>query len=365
MSKIKFDPEKEMQVRGIYPQTGTWYGNPYMPVEMLSQPITPAENLLRYYRGEDYEWIPDLSSDSLDLTPDCNPDASASDYTGGLDAFGVKWIPVGDGSMLPAFVEPGFFLIDDIADWRTMEWPDVDSWGWEEYGKMFRERHKDDDRLRRGTLLSGYFERLISIMTFEGAAMALITDPDSVKEFFDKLTDLNMQIMDHYINDFGCKAFLMHDDWAAQRSPFFSLNTAMELIVPYVKRLVDYAHSKGMIFTLHSCGNGVDLIPAYKATGIDAWQVQDTAVDMEKARELCGDDLMLEMYPVIPDELEGEALEKYLEDTMRAHCTDHRGMLLLMDYNFERVATTRKILYRLGREIAWELTGESCCRLSA
>ena len=197
MSKIKFDPEKEMQVRGIYPQTGTWYGNPYMPVEMLTQPITPAENLLRYYRGEDYEWIPDLSSDSLDLTPDCNPDASASDYTGGLDAFGVKWIPVGDGSMLPAFVEPGFFLIDDIADWRTMKWPDVDSWGWEEYGKMFRERHKDDDRLRRGTLLSGYFERLISIMTFEGAAMALITDPDSVKEFFDKLTDLNMQIMDH------------------------------------------------------------------------------------------------------------------------------------------------------------------------
>jgi len=362
MSKIKFDPEKEMQVRGIYPQTGTWYGNPYMPVEMLTQPITPAENLLRYYRGEDYEWIPDLSSDSLDLTPDCNPDASASDYTGGLDAFGVKWIPVGDGSMLPAFVEPGFFLIDDIADWRTMKWPDVDSWGWEEYGKMFRERHKDDDRLRRGTLLSGYFERLISIMTFEGAAMALITDPDSVKEFFDKLTDLNMQIMDHYIKDFGCKAFLMHDDWAAQRSPFFSLNTVMELIVPYVKRLVDYAHSKGMIFTLHSCGNGVDLIPAYKATGIDAWQVQDTAVDMEKARELCGDDLMLEMYPVIPDELEGEALEKYLEETMRAHCTDHRGMLLLMDYNIERVATTRKILYRLGREIAWELTGGSCCK---
>ena len=77
---------------------------------------------------------------------------------------------------------------------------------------------------------------------------------------------------------------------------------------------------------------------------------------MEKARELCGDDLMLEMYPVIPDELEGKELENYLENIMRAHCTKHRGMLLLMDYNFERVATTRKILYRLGRELAWELT---------
>lgn len=352
MSRIPFDPEKELQTRGIYPQTGTWYGNPYMPVERLTPPISPAENLLRYYRGEDYEWIPDLSSDSLDITPDCIPDVTASSYTGGLDAFGVKWIPVGDGSMLPAFVEPGFLLLEDIADWRDLEWPDVDAWDWEGYGKVFRENHRDDDRLRRGTLLSGYFERLISIMTFENAAMALVEDPESVTEFFDKLTELNLKIMDHYFDDFGCQAFLIHDDWSAQRSPFFSLKTAMELIAPQIKKLADHAHARGAIFTLHSCGNGVDLIPAFKASGIDAWQAQESALELDKARELCGDDLHLELYPVLADELRGQALEDYLDDLMRNHCLPHRGLLLLMDYDFDRLPTTRKTLYRLGREYA-------------
>ena len=63
----------EMQSRGMYASEGLWYGAPYMPVERLSQPVTPRENLLRYYRGEKYYWMPDIVSDQVDITPSCNP----------------------------------------------------------------------------------------------------------------------------------------------------------------------------------------------------------------------------------------------------------------------------------------------------
>lgn len=353
MSVIKIDFEKELQSQGIYPQIGTSYGVPYSPVERLTPPISPAENLMRYYRGEDYEWIPDICSDQIDITPDCIPDVVACGYAGGLDNFGVKWIPVGDGTELPAFVEPGFKLLDDIADWRNLKWPDVDSWDWEGYSCDFNEVHKNDNRLRRGILLSAYFERLISIMTFEEAAVSMITDPESVNAYFDRLTEMNIQIMDHYIKDFGCRSIMIHDDWAAQRAPFFSLQVARELIAPQIKKMADHAHKQGVIFTLHSCGNGLDLIPAMKASGADAWQAQMDAVDI-RAYEACGDDLIFESYPLVPDGIHGEELEKFIEDTLRTYCTSHRGLIEFYDYDFERLPETRKAVYKVGRKLAAE-----------
>ena len=353
MSKVAVDFEKELQSQGIYPQTGTWYGAPYNPIERLTPPISPAENLLRYYRGEDYEWIPDICSDCVDITPDCIPDVVASGYDGGLDNFGVKWIPVGDGSKLPSFVEPNFVLLEDIADWKDLVWPDVDNWDWERYGRTYCENHKNDDRLRRGVLLSGYFERLISIMTFEEAAVALITDPESVTEYFDKLTEMNLKIMDHYIKDFGCQSILIHDDWSAQRSPFFSLQVAQELLAPQVKKLADHAHAQGVIFTLHSCGNGADLVPAMKAAGVDAWQAQGSVVEPH-FYEACGDDLLIECRVFFPEGLAGEELEKTLEDILRSRCTNHRNLPYFFEFDPERLPKLRRAVYKVSRKLAAE-----------
>ena len=353
MSKIKMDLSKELESRGIYAIEGTWYGGyPYNEVERLTPPITPRENILRYYRGEDYEWVPDISSDQIEFTPDCIPDVVACGFSGGLDNFGVKWIPVGDGTELPSFVEPGFVLLEDIADWEKLEWPDVESWPWKETAARFNETYKDDDRLRRGVLLSAYFERLISVMGFEGAAMAMVEDPESVEAYFDKLTELNIQTMKHYIEDFHCDAIKIHDDWSAQRSPFFSLSVAQELLAPQVKKLVDYAHERGVIFTLHSCGNGKMLIPAMKEAGIDAWQAQSDALEIEECYELCGDDLMIETDVMIPSDLNGEALEAFIRGIFEKACVKHRATVLLSDWDPERNRVLRKVIYKVGREMA-------------
>lgn len=355
MAKVKLDLDKEMEGRGDYPAEGLYYGVPYGPVEQLTPPISPKENLLRYYKGQDYEWLPDICSDQIDITPLCNLDVLASGYEGGSDAFGVKWIPV-ENNDLPAFVEPGFMLWEEISDWRNQPFPDPDTWNWKEEAARYNKTYQNDDRLKRGVLLSGYFERLIANMTFSEAAMALITDPEEVNAFFEELTVFNEKIMIHYLEDFGCESIMIHDDWSAQKSPFFSLDTVMELIVPHLKKLADAAHERGAIFTLHSCGNGTALIPAMKAAGVDAWQMQVDVVDAQAAYEAAGDDLILESYPLVPEGLRGDELESYLKETLKTFCGKHRGLVEFYDFDLERYAETRRLTYKVSRELA--LSGE-------
>lgn len=352
MAKIPFD-ESELDVRGEYGSVGTWYGYDYPPVQKLNSPISPAENFRRYMAGEDYEWIPDLCSDMIEITPACNPDVDASDFTGGYDVFGVKWIPV-PGGQVPAFVEPGFVVLDDVTQWEKLPWPDVDAWDWAACAAECNAGYAGDDRVRRGVLLSGYFERLIAVMGFEEAAIAMIEEPEAVSAFFEKLTDMNIQILDHMIDDFGCTTIKMHDDWSSQKAPFYSLATCREVIVPHFRRLVAHAHARGVTFTHHSCGNGVGLIPAMQDIGSDAWNAQYTAIDLDAAEEKANAHPILEISYDLPAELRGEALFKTIYDVMSRYCRGRRCLIKFSDPEPERAFESRKLIYKASRMIALE-----------
>lgn len=356
MAKIPMSLEEEMKVTSEYGHIGTWYGAPYANIERLNPPIPVGENLARYIKGEDFEWVPDPTTDFIDFTPECIPDVVAQGFGGGLDAFKVKWIPDESAPDLPAFVEPGFILLDDICDWNDLEFPDVDSWDWEENGMQYREFYKDDDRLKRGILLSGFFERLISVMGFEGAALAMLEEPDEVRALFEALADINIEIINHYIDDFGCAAVMLHDDWAAQKAPFFSPDLTMEIVMPALKRVVDHAHSRGILFTMHSCGNGLGHIPAMKAAGVDGWQAQFGAFDMDEALKEIDNAFVLETYPFVPEGIQGEEFEQFFRDCLS--CTkQYKFLFLFYEYDPVRALEGRKMLYKIGRELA--VSGEA------
>ncbi len=342
---------EELKVRGIYQEEGLCYGDPFPPVEKLTPPITPRENMRRFFEKEALEWLPDTSSDMIDLTPICNPDVDASDYEGGIDAFGVRWVADMSCPMLPAMAEPGVQMLDEIENWESLKFPDIETWDWKYCGKRYQEAYKDNDRMIRGIILNGFFERLISLMTFEEAAVSLITDSESVADFFNGLADMNIKIADHYIDDLGANVIMVHDDWSAQKSPFFSLDTAMDLLVPPLKKLVDHVHARGCYFILHSCGNGSALVPAMKAAGIDAWQAQENAIDFNKVISEVDGDFAIEMYLIVPDEIRGSALYEYLEDVFTKYCVGKRCCLRVFDMDSERLPETRKMAYELGRKL--------------
>lgn len=90
--------------------------------------------------------------------------------------------------------------------------------------------------------------------------------------------------------------FYIHDDWGSQRSSFFSPDTAAEMIIPYMKKLVAHIHEKGKIAHLHSCGHLMNQIENIIEAGWDAWDPQ-TMNDVFELHEKYGDKILIGITP--------------------------------------------------------------------
>jgi hypothetical protein len=329
MPKIAFE-KKEVDSDLTYP--AMFEGFP--PSKKYNTPITPKENYRLLYSRQLPVWIP-VSSDQAMLSLRIDPDNIAralvfdakpltpEEMVGGKDRHGINWIyvPTAQGSM----VQPGNPVLKDANDWeKVIQFPDIDAWDWEGSAKAHESYLEENkDRFLSVSILSGFFERLISFMDFENAAVALIDEDqqDAVKALFSKLADLYIKMIDKYHQYFNVDAISLHDDWGSQRNPFFSLDTVLEMIVPYIKKVVDHCHSLGIFYDQHSCGKNEKLVPAYIAAGVDSWTGQ-TMNDKDWIYENYGDklilgiepDLVIDLYnPVMPsDEESAEAARNFV-----------------------------------------------------
>jgi hypothetical protein len=316
LDRIPFSTD-ELTNAGEYP--AAFPGFP--PVKKYATPVTPKENLTAIYRRELPLWIP-LSSDSRLFAPKVDPDNVArclvidadrlapEDMIGGKDRHEIDWVyvPVAQGSM----VQPGSPLLTDANDWdKYVQFPDMDSWDWA--GSLEKNADiVDDARAVMPWVLSGLFERLISFMDFEGAAIAIIDEDqkDAVLALFDKLADLYAEMIKRF-KAYNPVIFCLHDDWGSQHSPFFSLDTAMEMIVPALSKVVKAAHDNGLFFDMHSCGKNEKLVPAYIAAGVDSWNGQPMN-DKDMLYQMYGDKIILSLPPDVaftPNTTEEEAVE--------------------------------------------------------
>ena len=171
-------------------------------------------------------------------------------------------------------VKPGTPTMEDANDWKEIvKFPDIDSWDWAASAKR-NEAFKTTDKAISLMLLNGcWFERLISFMDFQGAAMALIDEDqrDALVELTHAWTDLYIKLVDKCAETYSLDVINMHDDWGSQMAPFFSMDVAKELYLPEMKRFVDHVHSKGLICELHSCGHNEDRVEVFLEAGFDAW----------------------------------------------------------------------------------------------
>ena len=252
---------------------------------MTDLPITPRENWLRLLRGETPLWTP-MFSDTTLILPRIIPDNIARAMVieadpvpeaegGGPDMFGIPWVyvPTVHGSMEDPN-EP--HILDDISEWREkVKFPDMDAWDWEgaaERNKSFIDRSK----YVATWFFTGMFERLISFMGFEEAAMTLIDDDceDDLNGLCSALADNAIEFLRRMKKWFDIDGVFYHDDWGSQRAPFFSVSTAGEKLAPHIRRIVDFCHENGMYFEFHCCGKNEPLVPAMVEMGIDMWNGQ-------------------------------------------------------------------------------------------
>ena len=250
--------------------------------------ITKRENVIRAITHKTCEFLPvafDMKSINVPLIADNVARNSVRDGrpkvepdpNGTLDVFGVRWIWV--PTVRGAMEDPNQpHLLEDVCDWReVLDFPDPDSWDWAGEVEANREYMNDPNVLYKSTIFTGFFERLISFMGFENAAVAMIDDEceDDLIALFDRLCDLYCCYVKNYKKYFDIELIEIHDDWGSQLAPFFSEETLRKIILPALKKFADYSHKLGLFVELHSCGKVDSFVPCMIEAGVDLWMAQE------------------------------------------------------------------------------------------
>lgn len=310
MKKIPFDKD-ELKIIGEFPTFE--HLRDRVPNEpKRNTPITPRENFLTAFKKEMPLWMP-TRADTFTFIPKVISENRARalvydaepllpEEKGGKDFFGVDWeyVPVVNGSL----VRPGTPLLPNANGWEDiLQFPDLEAIDFEKSAELNAECI-NGGMVNICWIMNGLFERLISFMDFEAAAIALIDEEqqDAVKSLFDRLADMYIVLLDKFKKYYKMDMVHFHDDWGSQRSPFFSLDTCREMIVPAMRRIADHCHEIGVIFDLHSCGKNEKLVPAMIDAHVDSWTGQDMN-DTEMLREKYGKQIIFGvMAPMLPPE---------------------------------------------------------------
>ena len=301
----------ELEIIGELPADGL----NVKPEPIRNYVVSAKQNYINWMKGEKPLYMP-MPNHLLSFAPAIIPDTVARHYViemskqsdfpdDGKDMFGIDWtfVPSAGGSM----VKPGSPAVTDLDDWRdSIVLPDVASWDWEGSAKL-NEPLKQDFFARKCWLFSGFFERLISWLDFEDAAVALIDEDyeESVHDALDAITKVYEEIIVRVKQAYDIDVMYVHDDWGSQMAPFFAEEVGREVLVPYIKRCVDITHANGMTYDMHSCGHIEDIVDLMIEAGVDSWCGQPMN-NFDSMYEKYGDRIRLQIRSTPPTTADGE-----------------------------------------------------------
>ncbi|MBR4395303.1 MAG: methyltransferase [Eubacteriaceae bacterium] len=295
--KIPFS-EEELRVVEVRPG---FMGRPGNPI--INTPVTPKENITALFWDKESYWYPLPGEMGYWAAPFYNDMLGRGGPAGTTDAFGIvwEWVESARGSI----VHPGDPFLSNANEWPDkIHFPNLDEIDWK--ADVEKSQMPDLRFSPQMSLINGFwFERLISFMDFAPAATALVDEDqqDAVKSLFRATTDFACDLVDHIVHYYPfLDGFNIHDDWGAQKNPFFSMDIAYEFFVPYMRDLTDHMHSYGKYVTLHSCGNNEKRVQAFIDGGFDQWDPQPMN-DTHALYEEFGDKMI---FGIIPDQFDPE-----------------------------------------------------------
>ena len=343
MSKFN---EDELKVIGTHTQFGI-YGTPDIEVPSYNYPITPKENMLRMLRGEKPLWVPNQTLENNAIQPLVMDDARARNF-GGKDWFGIEWEyePLTKAAM----VKPGTRRLDDIENWKTLEFPDLSKIDWE---KDYKERYEgkiSEDRLSYFIIVNGLFERTADLTSFEDTFCYLLEEPETLTEFYDKLVDWHIELIKIAKKYYHVDMILFHDDMGTQINTFFSPEIYRELFLPQYQKITKAAHDLGMYVCLHSCGCIAKLMPLIIEAGFDAWEGQDSSNDKKAIIDEYGKDLAQCTLYIIPEDMSDEDAIADIHKRVDELGVTGRFACRLRDNKPNRAVNLAEELYRYSRE---------------
>jgi uroporphyrinogen decarboxylase len=161
----------------------------------------------------------------------------------------------------------------------------------------FNKDRIDKDSFARGERLgeNGKFSCLFTPDPYEQAwpvfgqvqiFMAMLEEPEIVKDAMDTWANLTVECLDYYIshnlNFDGC---FFYGDMGYKNGTLFGPDVYRSLVMPAHRRIVNFLHDNGKKVILHSCGQIKSFIPMLVEVGFDALQPLEAKCDQD-VREL-------------------------------------------------------------------------------
>ncbi|MFC1461859.1 uroporphyrinogen decarboxylase family protein, partial [Verrucomicrobiota bacterium] len=148
----------------------------------------------------------------------------------------------------------------------------------------------------QGCLWFGFDVTHAAVIGTEPLLIWMADDPELVTDIFNTELDCGLQLLD-MIWDAGYTfdSILWPDDMGYRNGTFFSVDMYRDILKPVQKRAIEWAHAKGIVAHLHSCGNINAFLPELIEIGLDALNPLEVKAGMDPVhlKRTYGDSLVL------------------------------------------------------------------------
>lgn len=172
---------------------------------------------------------------------------------------------------------------------------DDDRIGWKRLQNYYN-KWRADGKWVIANFYFGFSPVMCDMMGTEDTLIALIEQPELVTDTFDTLLGHCEQLFQR-VWDAGYRfdEVFFADDLGYKNTTFFSPSMYRELLQPYQARAVKWAHDRGIVARMHSCGDVHTLLPDIVATGVDALNPLEVKAGMDpiQVKKEWGDKLTL------------------------------------------------------------------------
>ncbi|HCS74824.1 MAG TPA: hypothetical protein DIW17_13235 [Clostridiales bacterium] len=155
---------------------------------------------------------------------------------------------------------------------------------------------KADDRWIEGIFWFGFDVTHSWMAGTETILIAMSEEPEWVMDMFDTYLDQSIAHFDMLWDaGYTFDSIFWYDDMGYKNKPFFSNTMYKNLLQPFHRRAVEWAHNKSIYAHLHSCGDISKLLPDVLDTGIDALNPLEIKAGMNpfKIKKEYGEHLVL------------------------------------------------------------------------
>jgi uroporphyrinogen decarboxylase len=136
------------------------------------------------------------------------------------------------------------------------------------------------------------FERCWSLMGMENALMSMLTSPEAMEDFFDRICGYFLRLVDVALEYDALDGIYFGDDWGQQRGLIMGPSHWRRFIKPRMARLYQRVKSRGKFVIQHSCGDNHEILGDLIEIGLDCYQTfQPEIYDIAGVKRLFGKNL--------------------------------------------------------------------------